>query len=120
MSVRVRSGRTSTASRPARIELRNCEIEIENYAAGLRQQFVIRWNADGTGTLLTTNLRVLQQAINRLEAKSAKLLRDTYSKLTPWQKAQVARHPDRPHFKDYVAGAAPMLALIVYERWSQT
>lgn len=42
--------------------------------------------------------------ITRLEVKSAKLLRDTYSKLTPSQKAQVARHPERPHFKDYVAG----------------
>ena len=44
--------------------------------------------------------------VGRLEAKSAKLLRDTYAKLTPWQKAQVARHPERPHFKDYVAGIA--------------
>ena len=42
--------------------------------------------------------------IGRLEAKSAKLLRDAYAKLTPWQKAQVARHPERPHFRDYVAG----------------
>jgi acetyl-CoA carboxylase carboxyl transferase subunit alpha len=41
--------------------------------------------------------------IGRLEAKSERLLRETYSKLTPWQKTQVARHPDRPHFKDYVA-----------------
>ena len=40
----------------------------------------------------------------KLEAKSPKLLRDTYARLTPWQKAQVARHPERPHFKDYVAG----------------
>jgi acetyl-CoA carboxylase carboxyl transferase subunit alpha len=44
--------------------------------------------------------------ITRLEAKANKLLRDTYAKLTPWQKAQVARHPERPHFKDYVAGIA--------------
>ena len=44
--------------------------------------------------------------IDRLEAKSAKLLRDTYSKLTPWQKAQVARHPERPHFRDYVSAIA--------------
>ena len=44
--------------------------------------------------------------VGRLEAKANKLLRDTYAKLTPWQKAQVARHPDRPHFKDYVAGIA--------------
>ncbi len=42
--------------------------------------------------------------IARLEAKSAKLLADIYARLTPWQKAQVARHPERPHFKHYVAG----------------
>jgi acetyl-CoA carboxylase carboxyl transferase subunit alpha len=48
----------------------------------------------------------LDAEIDKLEAKSAKLLRDTYAKLTPWQKAQVARHPERPHFKDYVAGLA--------------
>ena len=42
--------------------------------------------------------------VARLEAKANKLLRDTYAKLTPWQKAQVARHPERPHFKDYLAG----------------
>ncbi|MEO5774610.1 MAG: acetyl-CoA carboxylase carboxyltransferase subunit alpha [Sphingomicrobium sp.] len=44
--------------------------------------------------------------VERLQAKASKLLRDTYAKLTPWQKAQVARHPERPHFKDYVAGIA--------------
>src|ERR1700745_1619839 len=44
--------------------------------------------------------------VARLESKANKLLRDTYAKLTPWQKAQVARHPERPHFKDYVAGIA--------------
>ena len=42
--------------------------------------------------------------IARLQAKSDKLLRDTFAKLTPWQKTQVARHPARPHFKHYVAG----------------
>jgi acetyl-CoA carboxylase carboxyl transferase subunit alpha len=41
--------------------------------------------------------------IDRLQAKSEKMLRDIYAKLTPWQKTQVARHPERPHFKDYVA-----------------
>ncbi|HEX6409719.1 MAG TPA: acetyl-CoA carboxylase carboxyltransferase subunit alpha [Sphingomicrobium sp.] len=48
----------------------------------------------------------LDAEIDKLEAKSAKLLRETYAKLTPWQKAQVARHPERPHFKDYIAGLA--------------
>ena len=42
--------------------------------------------------------------IEKLEAKSDRMLRDVYARLTPWQKTQVARHPDRPHFKDYVAG----------------
>ncbi|WP_183933844.1 acetyl-CoA carboxylase carboxyltransferase subunit alpha [Sphingomicrobium lutaoense] len=46
------------------------------------------------------------QEVHRLEVKARKLLRDTYAKLTPWQKAQVARHPERPHFKEYVAGIA--------------
>ena len=41
--------------------------------------------------------------IARLQAKSDKLLKDTFARLTPWQKTQVARHPERPHFKDYVA-----------------
>ena len=41
--------------------------------------------------------------IARLEAKSDRLLRETYGRLTPWQKTHVARHPDRPHLKDYVA-----------------
>lgn len=39
--------------------------------------------------------------IRRLEKRSQQALRDIYKKLTPWQKAQVARHPDRPHFLDY-------------------
>lgn len=42
--------------------------------------------------------------IARLQAKSDKLLKDTFARLSPWQKTQVARHPERPHFKHYVAG----------------
>lgn len=45
----------------------------------------------------------LSADIMRLQAKSDKLLKDTFARLTPWQKTQVARHPERPHFKDYVA-----------------
>jgi len=43
--------------------------------------------------------------IRRLEGKSAELLASTYKALTPWQKTQVARHPSRPHFRDYVTRA---------------
>ncbi len=42
--------------------------------------------------------------IGRLEAKAAVALRDLYAELTPWQKTQVARHPQRPHCLDYIAG----------------
>src|SRR6266511_4740367 len=58
-------------------------------------------------------LRALEQAgesvaiddeVSRLEAKAAEALRELYEELTPWQKTQVARHPQRPHCLDYVAG----------------
>lgn len=42
--------------------------------------------------------------IARLEKRSRDALRDAYKSLNPWQKAQVARHPDRPHCLDYVHG----------------
>lgn len=48
----------------------------------------------------------IEAEVAKLEAKSAKLLKETYSRLTPWQKTQVARHPDRPHFKNFVASLA--------------
>jgi len=42
--------------------------------------------------------------IVKLEQRASRMLAETYAKLTPWQKTQVARHPHRPHFKDFVAG----------------
>ena len=38
-----------------------------------------------------------------LDKKAADMLVDLYAKLTPWRKCQVARHPDRPHCKDYIS-----------------
>ncbi len=40
--------------------------------------------------------------VGQLEGKLDKMLRETYKKLSPWQKTQVARHPERPHFHDYI------------------
>lgn len=40
--------------------------------------------------------------VKTLEKKAAKALSDLYGSLTPWQKAQVARHPERPHAVDYI------------------
>ena len=42
--------------------------------------------------------------INKLEGKAALALKELYAELTPWQKAQVARHPQRPHCLDTIAG----------------
>src|SRR6266700_7435347 len=42
------------------------------------------------------------EEISRLEARAAQVLKDLYAELTPWQKTQVARHPERPHCLDYV------------------
>ena len=43
------------------------------------------------------------EEIAKLEQKAKQLLVETYAKLTPWQKTQVARHPERPHCLDYVS-----------------
>jgi acetyl-CoA carboxylase carboxyl transferase subunit alpha len=45
--------------------------------------------------------------IGRLETKAALALRDLYAELTPWQKTQVARHPQRPHCLDYIQALIP-------------
>jgi acetyl-CoA carboxylase carboxyl transferase subunit alpha len=46
----------------------------------------------------------VKEEISRLEKRSRDALREIYRALTPWQKAQVARHSDRPHCLDYVKG----------------
>jgi acetyl-CoA carboxylase carboxyl transferase subunit alpha len=48
------------------------------------------------------NAVAIGEDIGRLEAKAAQALKDLYAELTPWQKTQVARHPQRPHCLDYV------------------
>ncbi len=45
----------------------------------------------------------IAEEVTKLQSKADRLLRQAYAKLTPWQKTQVARHPDRPHCNDYIA-----------------
>ncbi len=45
----------------------------------------------------------ISDEVKQLEGKLAKSLADLYADLDPWQKTQVARHPDRPHTRDYIA-----------------
>jgi len=44
----------------------------------------------------------IAEEVARLQAKAERQLKTVYAKLTPWQKCLVARHPERPHAKDYV------------------
>ena len=45
---------------------------------------------------------VIDEEVERLRSRAGEALADLYSELTPWQKTLVARHPNRPHFSDYV------------------
>ncbi len=45
----------------------------------------------------------IAEEVGRLETQAGRLLRQSYARLTPWQKVMVARHPERPHCRDYIA-----------------
>ena len=74
-------------------------LEFEKPVAQLEARIAeLRAAADGDDVDISGELA-------RLESKSADLLASTYAALTPWQKTQVARHPARPHFRDFVQHA---------------
>jgi acetyl-CoA carboxylase carboxyl transferase subunit alpha len=58
----------------------------------------LRALADGDDTV------AIGDEISRLQAKAADALEELYTNLTPWQKTQVARHPQRPHCVDFISG----------------
>ncbi len=74
-------------------------LEFEKPVAQLEERIEELREVDASGDVDVAS------EIARLETKSAELLASTYSSLTPWQKTQVARHPSRPHFHDYVEHA---------------
>src|SRR6186997_3067259 len=65
--------------------------ELESKVSDLRAL-----NSEEDGSMSIT------EEVTKLQQKAQQALVDTYAKLTPWQKTQVARHPDRPHSLDYV------------------
>ena len=73
-------------------------LDFEKPVADLESQIIslkgIGANKDGVD---------VTEEIGRLEKRSRDALVDLYKKLTPWQKTQVARHPDRPHCLDYIS-----------------
>ena len=73
-------------------------LEFEKPLAELNKQIAaLRATAEGDDVV------DVGPELDKLESKAAGQLRDLYRTLTPWQKTQVARHPDRPHFKQIVA-----------------
>ena len=58
----------------------------------------------------------IEEEVAKLQDKADQLLRETYENLTPWQKVQVARHPNRPQFGDYVAGLIEDFTLLAGDR----
>src|SRR5579863_7624194 len=66
--------------------------ELETKIDELRGQ-----SGDGDGAAVSEEL-------TKLEIRAEKALADLYASLTPWQKTLVARHPQRPHCADYIAG----------------
>ncbi|MDG6080209.1 acetyl-CoA carboxylase carboxyltransferase subunit alpha [Erythrobacter litoralis] len=74
-------------------------LDFEKPVAQLEKQIAeLRQASEGDDVDISNELQ-------RLELKSAQLLASAYQSLTPWQKTQVARHPSRPHFRDYVEHA---------------
>jgi acetyl-CoA carboxylase carboxyl transferase subunit alpha len=58
----------------------------------------------------------IAEEVGRLQAKLEALLKQTYSRLTPWQKTQVARHADRPHTLDYINRLVEDFTLLAGDR----
>ncbi|WP_379547175.1 acetyl-CoA carboxylase carboxyltransferase subunit alpha [Qipengyuania sp. DSG2-2] len=74
----------------------NSYLEFEKPIAQLEARIAeLRSAAEGDDVDISNELK-------RLEQKCTDLVASTYASLTPWQKTQVARHPARPHFRDFV------------------
>jgi acetyl-CoA carboxylase carboxyl transferase subunit alpha len=86
----------------------NVFLEFEKQIADLEgkieelRQFGAKDGTDGVANSGTPGID-LNEEIARLQGKTAQMIAETYARLTPWQKTQVARHPARPHFSDYMA-----------------
>ncbi len=71
-------------------------LDFESEVAELEGKInELRHLSDGKG------INIIDE-ISNLEYKTTKILKEKYSNLTPWQRVQVARHPERPHFLDYL------------------
>src|SRR5690625_7453784 len=76
--------------------MRNTYLEFEQPIAELEQKI------EELRFVQTDSAVDISEELNRLQQKSESLARSIYAKLTPWQIAMVARHPQRPYTLDYV------------------
>jgi len=76
---------------------------MQNYLEFEKPLAEIEGKAEELRALARQNSEMdVEKEATALDEKAAKLLADLYKDLSPWRKCQVARHPDRPHCKDYV------------------
>src|SRR5690625_3347550 len=80
----------------AKITMRNTYLEFEQPIAELEQKI------EELRFVQADSAVDISDELNRLQQKSQTLARNIYSKLTPWQIAMVARHPQRPYTLDYI------------------
>jgi acetyl-CoA carboxylase carboxyl transferase subunit alpha len=66
--------------------------------------------------LSTENGLNIAEEVGRLAGRADRLLHQTYTNLTPWQKVLVARHPERPHCNDFLAGLVDELVPLAGDR----
>src|SRR5260370_1083675 len=86
-------------------------LDFEKSVAGLEAKVEELRTLQETGNALA-----IGEEIARLEAKAAAALDELYAGLTPWQKTQVARHPQRPHCLDYVGALMTDFARLAGDR----
>ena len=72
-------------------------LDFEKPIAELESKIARLRDREGESTSVS-----VEEEIRGLEQKAHEALLQAYQDLTPWQKTQIARHPDRPHFKDYI------------------
>src|SRR5579875_1181529 len=94
-----RDVRGMSAPRPLAETLMRSYLDFEKPVAELEAKIdELRAMGEGGDAL------AIGEEISRLKVKAAVALKELYANLTPWQKTQVARHPQRPHCLEYIAG----------------
>jgi acetyl-CoA carboxylase carboxyl transferase subunit alpha len=79
------------------------EQAMRNYLEFEKPLAEIEGKAEGLRALARANDEMdVEKEAAALDKKAEAMLRDLYKDLTPWRKCQVARHPDRPHCRDYI------------------